>query len=928
MTAISDLLLRITGDDAGGESAIDRVSNRLKKFEGESAEATADVDVTPAENALDRARKRVEEFGATDAQASASLQVIGLYAQLDRAKARLDEFSKQEASPSVDVKTAAAAASIDRIQLKIDKLDMQSVNVDVDVQQGAMGRLDAMILAAGELGQSAQGASESTGGLRASFGGLTGAIGPVSGAVAALAVTIGTSLVVVLGALVASLAAAVAGLVALGVAAAGVGVVLGGFIIGAVQRFKKTVGDVGSAAHTLKKTFIGFRDTFAAVTATGADKVFRGIGQALRALTPMVATLKPFFTELGSKLATALKAVGQELARPEWRAALQGFLAAGVALMPAVTVLLVSLLRFLRDIGTAALPFLIKGTVAASIAFSKFVSSLGGVKGVSGGIAFLVENFRAWLGLIGAVSTLTLGLFKALAPLGLVIVKVLTDGANALSKWVNSAEGQSALREFFADVIPVAKELGLTILALLPTFLTMVRILSLVLAPALSLMRVLMLPFILGVQLLSAALLPLLQLISGPLTAAFSVAASAIKTFTDSVLSTIVTNFVPIISGAFNGVVTAANAFADAVGGIIGGAFGGVLEAARALNTGLNAVWTAIKTAAGVWWEAIKVAILVPLLIPIAVALEAWDAVKAPIIAVWNALKSAATTIWTAIRSAISAPITAVVTFLGNRWGEIRGAAASAWSSIRSTIMAPVNSLVGLVEDRFAALRTNLSNVWGLVKSSANSLWGGVKSAITGPVSSAASYVSGRMGDLRDTLSGIWARVRDAAAGAWSRIQDAIGGPIRSALGFIRSLADDFYGAGQAIMLALRNGIVSVAEGIYNTIKSIAQRARNFFPGSEPRDPSSPLRNLADSGKAIMTNLAAGLPQGARLFEQALTSTLSTMPATAVAATSTSSNVTNSYNINVPAAVGGGQPDAGHTAALLNQELRRRGGLG
>jgi hypothetical protein len=42
-------------------------------------------------------------------------------------------------------------------------------------------------------------------------------------------------------------------------------------------------------------------------------------------------------------------------------------------------------------------------------------------------------------------------------------------------------------------------------------------------------------------------------------------------------------------------------------------------------------------------------------------------------------------------------------------------------------------------------------------------------------------------------------------------------------------------------------------------IKELLKKIRDLFGGSEPKDPTSPLRGLAESGKAIADNLAKGI---------------------------------------------------------------------
>lgn len=71
--------------------------------------------------------------------------------------------------------------------------------------------------------------------------------------------------------------------------------------------------------------------------------------------------------------------------------------------------------------------------------------------------------------------------------------------------------------------------------------------------------------------------------------------------------------------------------------------------------------------------------------------------------------------------------------------------------------------------------------------------------------------------------------------------------------------------AGEAFIANLGKGITNGIKSAPALVKAGLQKIRDLFPGSEPRDSSSPLSNMAHSGTAMFTNFASGIPAGAQV---------------------------------------------------------------
>ena len=131
--AVRDLLLRLTGDPSDAEQALHDVAREVAAFDKLDAEATVDVNTTPAQVALKRAAEEVKQFGRLSESAKLDLQTTGVEAQITRVQQRLERLSKQEYTPKVQMQIASAVAQLDRFEVKLDKLKAKRVEVKVDV---------------------------------------------------------------------------------------------------------------------------------------------------------------------------------------------------------------------------------------------------------------------------------------------------------------------------------------------------------------------------------------------------------------------------------------------------------------------------------------------------------------------------------------------------------------------------------------------------------------------------------------------------------------------------------------------------------------------------------------------------------------------------------------------------------------------------
>jgi phage-related protein len=430
------ILLEILGDSEDGRRALADMTGDLALFSRETAEAEADLDTTTAKSSL------------------------------DELKAQLQAFSAENYSTDVNVQIAKAVGDLAALQAELDRIDNENVTVDVDVRRGISERIGSLVRDVERLGKETE--SVSKGGLSGFVSSLGEAVseadvfgvslkqiaivGPV--VVAAIVAVVGQ-----IAAIVASASNAVAGLGALGVAFGSTlpaAIALG---IGAVLRFKEQSKLAGTAAHALRETFGDVADTFKKATAGGSDALFKGLPDALRSINPLVKELGPAFTKLGKAGGDAFRLLGKEFASPAWRKFFVFSTESLTKLTPLFARSFGAFAKILRNIATAAMPFLIQGFRLLAKGLDAIAGKTSDIKGLRNSIGGMVDSLRAWGKLLGGVTDLVSAFVSAFAPFGDEIVASLGEGAEKLADWLRSSEGSEKIKQFFEDTGPLAKEL-------------------------------------------------------------------------------------------------------------------------------------------------------------------------------------------------------------------------------------------------------------------------------------------------------------------------------------------------------------------------------------------------------------------------------------------------------------------------------------
>lgn len=235
---------------------------------------------------------------------------------------------------------------------------------------------------------------------------------------------------------------------------------------------------LSAAEQDFAKQIVGLgtylREFFKPIT----DAVFGGLANGARAIPALLEPLKPAFAEIGAAFADVIATFGAELIKPATMNALRVFTEQAAVLVRILgSQVFLELFRIFLRLGQLALPMVVFLLQELAGWLSQVRAGLDTPAGANF-ISVVLESFRVWMKLIGAVLGLLVQLFTVVAPFGDELVSWITDAIKGFTEWLKTAEGQERVKEFFRDTIPAVKSMIGFIARLVRIFLQIMQFLG------------------------------------------------------------------------------------------------------------------------------------------------------------------------------------------------------------------------------------------------------------------------------------------------------------------------------------------------------------------------------------------------------------------------------------------------------------------
>lgn len=468
---LANILLQITGDPGDARQALAETAADVSAFGDLSAEATADVDVSAAEKSLEEIRADLARFARETAESTARVDTVAANEALDRVEIRLQDLDRESVTADADVAIAGALTKIALLRKALSEIDKGlgptgelGIGDIVNQRAATVSAIKAITGEVGALDRALTPTNANTKTFTTRLREAWAATGGLGGGIASLIKTalrfgpIAAGFAGALVAIISSLGSAALGAGALAIALGSTLFPAALLAIGAIRRFKDQAKQAGTAAHALQGAAKSLANDFDHALGPAADSVFNGLANVLPTIGKALLSLKPDFTQLGA-------AVNDFINK------LAGFLTANRSidtLKLSINTLadlvrgpagdaFISLGKILRNITEAALPLLERAFQSVADALQHVARSTSDISALRQTIRAQVSDLRDWIGLLHQVGRILLGVFRAALPDGRSLVNTMRQGAQALADWVNSAQGQNAIQDFLAKVIPLAQ---------------------------------------------------------------------------------------------------------------------------------------------------------------------------------------------------------------------------------------------------------------------------------------------------------------------------------------------------------------------------------------------------------------------------------------------------------------------------------------
>lgn len=311
------------------------------------------------------------------------------------------------------------------------------------------------------------------------------------------------------------------------------------------------------------------------------------------------------------------------------------------------------------------------------------------------------------------------------------------------------------------------------------------------------------------------------------------------------------------------------------------------------------AIWNAIKQAFITAWEAIKTAwracgeffsglwegLKIGVQTVVQWIVDKWNSAVALLQAVWTAISTAASAAWNFIVTSISSVVQPFIDSFINSWNILKEGLSAvwegvkmviqgAWEFIKAIVLGAVLIVIDLVTGNFTKLKEDLQMIWEAIKAAIQMVWEGIKQVVIAIVTTLVALIKQAWEELKTGLIQIWNFLSSTASTVWNALKTAVTTIVTGLVNGIKALWEGF----KAFFTTLINTVKSIAVNTWNSIKSsvvsiiqgivnAAQNAWNTFKNGVQSLVSSVINifntlrniNLWDIGRAIMNGLLNGL---------------------------------------------------------------------
>lgn len=305
----------------------------------------------------------------------------------------------------------------------------------------------------------------------------------------------------------------------------------------------------------------------------------------------------------------------------------------------------------------------------------------------------------------------------------------------------------------------------------------------------------------------------------------------------------------------------------------------------------VNQTWSYIKALAIVTFTAIKVFLINTWNSILAVSRTVWSAIKFAIqnpiqalklilLAIWQSVKVVTLTLWQSIRTGVMTIINGWLTafrmvmnmwrsIITSVWTFIKNLSINTWNTIKNTVLTIIRGLVTGVRTIFTSLRTFFITILNAIRTFFTTVWSAIRNVVVRLALSLYNGVRLRFNQLFIAIKSIMGNLKNWLTSIWSSIRNIIVKFVTSLLNSVRSRFNQLSASIKKIIAnlkawlsstwnAIRINIVNIANRLWNSVRTTFNRllngTKNIF-----RNLSRFMTNAWNGIKRSVTGIAASL---------------------------------------------------------------------
>lgn len=246
------------------------------------------------------------------------------------------------------------------------------------------------------------------------------------------------------------------------------------------------------------------------------------------------------------------------------------------------------------------------------------------------------------------------------------------------------------------------------------------------------------------------------------------------------------------------------------------------------------------------------------------------DDILAKTTVIWNQIYTLISSVLGLVFGVISSVLTTVAGFIQTHGDDIQAIFKTAFDNIYtiiSTVLANAQSIINAIT---ALMRGDFDTFGKEIGSIATRSFEAVKTIIQNNIQLAKDIWANNSDAIKAKALEIWdgikTKISDAMTNIYNSIytrittaKDLFLGNVNAIIDYVEGLPSRFLRAGKAFVENLRDGFLSKFDDLIEDAKRRLRKLTDLLPGSEPKDPTSPLTNLARRGKALVANFQSGI---------------------------------------------------------------------